>query len=41
MSGADLVFQPARLGGSAPTLEEATALDAADVAARRAAKGLS
>ncbi|GAB94519.1 1-acyl-sn-glycerol-3-phosphate acyltransferase [Kineosphaera limosa] len=41
LSGDDLVYLPARLGGRAPTLEEATQLDAADVAARRAAKGLA
>lgn len=32
-----LRFLPRRLGGTAPTLEEATAMDAADAAARRAA----
>ncbi|MDO5712153.1 MAG: lysophospholipid acyltransferase family protein [Micrococcales bacterium] len=41
LTAADLTYQPARLGGRAPTLEEASRLDAADVAARRAAKGLS
>lgn len=40
LSGADLQFLPRSLGGTAPALEEATALDAADSAARRAAKGL-
>lgn len=40
LSGDDLIYQPARLGGRAPTLEEAGRMDAADVAARRAAKGL-
>lgn len=41
LTGSDLVFQPARLGGTAPTLQEAGRMDAADVAARRAAKGLT
>jgi len=31
---AELMYLPARLGGSAPTLEQATALDEADVARR-------
>ncbi len=41
MIGKELVFQPARLGGLAPTLDQATRLDEADAAARRAAKGRS
>lgn len=40
LAGNDLIYQPARLGGRAPTLEEAGRMDAADIAARRAAKGL-
>lgn len=40
LSGGDLIYQPARLGGAAPTREEAARMEAADVAARRAAKGL-
>ncbi len=40
MPPAELIYQPARLGGSAPTRQEAARLEAADVAARRAAKGL-
>lgn len=40
LSGADLQFLPRRLGGTAPTLEEATELDRAEAAARRRAKGL-
>ena len=35
MTGADLRYLPASLGGTAPTLEEATRLDAVDAAARR------
>jgi len=40
VSAEDLKYLPARLGGSAPTLEQATALDEAD-AARRAARRAS
>jgi len=40
LSADELKFLPARLGGSAPTLEQATALDEAD-AARRAARRAS
>lgn len=36
MRGSDLQFVPRRLGGTAPTLEEATAMDLAEVAERRA-----
>lgn len=36
----ELHLLPARLGGTAPTLEEADLLDAADAVARRQAKGL-
>lgn len=35
LSGDDLVFLPARLGGRAPTLEAASAMDAEDVRRRR------
>src|SRR6478609_8314162 len=38
LSGADLRFLPARLGGTAPTLEEATRRDEADAAAKRSAQ---
>lgn len=41
LTGADLQFLPQRLGGTAPTLAEATALDLEEARARRAAKGLS
>ena len=34
LSGSELRFVPARLGGTAPTPEEAMALDEADVARR-------
>jgi 1-acyl-sn-glycerol-3-phosphate acyltransferase len=34
MSGADLRFQPARLGGTAPTVEQAAAMDEAEAEAR-------
>lgn len=40
LTGDELQFLPKRLGGTAPTLEEATALDEAEAAARRRAKGL-
>ncbi len=40
LTGADLEFLPRRLGGTAPTLAEASALDAAEARARRIAKGL-
>jgi len=35
LTGADLKFLPASMGGTAPTLAEATRLDDADTAARR------
>lgn len=38
LTGDDRKFLPVRLGGTAPTLEEATALDRADAAARIAAR---
>lgn len=38
LEGDDLVYLPARLGGRAPTLEEATALDVEDVRRRRLAR---
>lgn len=38
LTGDDLKYLPARLGGTAPTLEEADAMDAADAEARRAAR---
>ncbi len=38
LTGADRKFLPVRLGGTAPTLEQATALDRADAAARVAAR---
>ncbi len=40
MPADQLHLLPARLGGTAPTLEQANIMDAADVAARREAKGL-
>lgn len=40
MRADELHLLPARLGGTAPTLEEADALDVADIAARRQAKAL-
>ncbi|MBW3086269.1 hypothetical protein KEM60_02481 [Austwickia sp. TVS 96-490-7B] len=41
LTGADLQFLPARLGGTAPSLEEATALDEQEAHERRLAKGLA
>ncbi|GAB77414.1 1-acyl-sn-glycerol-3-phosphate acyltransferases [Austwickia chelonae] len=38
LTGEDLQFVPQRLGGTAPSLAEATALDDAEIAARRAAR---
>lgn len=38
LSGDDLTYLPARLGGSAPTLDEADAMDIADAEVRRAAR---
>ncbi|WP_226346222.1 lysophospholipid acyltransferase family protein [Agilicoccus flavus] len=39
LSGDELKFVPASMGGTAPTLAEASALDLADAQARRAARG--
>ena len=38
LTGEDRKYLPVRLGGTAPTLEEATAMDRADAAARIAAR---
>lgn len=40
LSGADLKYLPARLGGTAPTPEQAAVIERRDIAERRAAKGL-
>lgn len=41
LSGADVQFLPRRLGGTAPTLQEASVLDAHETRDRRRAKGLN
>jgi len=39
MAGDELKYLPARLGGSAPTLEQATAMDEEEAVARAARRG--